>query len=363
MLELEREPGSHAVKNKARYCLVKRSSFTGFMMALALGRSALALDLPLSSGGFEPQRSATADEAGATPVAGATLSKVPPTIEPPMGTKAAEMTAKVRGGKPRSAKAAAAAARAAADVEPQASGRFWELQLNLCNSGYAACYAHGNAIIEGGDLIYYLRPNMVTLNEICLNDLSSYLLPSLGETWPGDWVYFAFMPAIDKRTNAAYKCKNGYDFGNAVMGRVPAASYQGVNAWGGQYIPQDGGNEQRTFSCAHAKGDHFGCATHLSRSEPKALAQCRALMFDAVPYIRSVEGVSGRTIVGGDFNLDYDTSDPENVQRCVPKGYTRKGDGSVQHVIFSNDLAFRGTATYGLTYTDHDGFLVRLTMP
>lgn len=276
-------------------------------------------------------------------------------VTPPMGNTAAARTAAARGGAPR-----------AMSTPTATSGRFWELQLNLCNSGLpeVSCYAGGLAVFEGGDLIYYLRPNVVTLNEICANDLPDYLLPSLGEAWPNDWVYYVFMPAINQNTGTPIKCHNGQDFGNAVLGRVPATSYQGVNGWGGMYTTQDSSTEERTFACAYAIGDHLACATHLSsRSEPVALAQCRALLFDAVPYIRSVEGVSGKTIVGGDFNLEYDPSDPENAQNCVPPAHTRKGDGDVQHVVFSNDITFTSTQTYGLSYTDHDGFLVRLNMP
>jgi len=308
-----------------------------------------------------PAAPAAAAPAPHPTAAGVVLGGASHGVTAPMGEAAAAKTAAARGGKARPAN------RSALTVDPAralTSGRFWELQLNLCNSGFAGCYADGYAVYEGGDLIYYLRPNVVTLNEICANDIGDYLLPSLAEAWPDDWVYYVFMPAIDKRTNAGYLCANGHEFGNAVIGRIPAASYQGVSPWGGLYTSQDGGNEQRTFACAYAVGDHLACATHLtSASEPIALAQCKALLFDAVPYIRSVEGTSGKTVVGGDFNLEYDTSDPENAQNCVPAGNTRKGDGDVQHVIFSNDLTFGGTTKYGLTYTDHDGFLVKLTMP
>ncbi|MEU0884357.1 hypothetical protein ABZ345_37685 [Lentzea sp. NPDC005914] len=278
-----------------------------------------------------------------------------PVTAPPMGEVAAARTAAVRGGATRTGPPPATT-----------SERFWELQLNLCNSGLpgVGCYSHGLSIIEGGDLIYALRPNLVTLNEICADDLPEYLMPSLAEAWPEDWVYYVFMPAIARDSGQPIKCSNQQDYGSAVLGRVPAAGYRGVNGWGGRYTTQDSSNEQRTFACAYAIGDHLGCATHLSaKSEPVALAQCRALLFDAVPHIRSVEGVSGKTVVGGDFNLQYDTSDPENVQNCVPSGHVRKGDGDVQHVVFSNDIAFVSTTKYGLTYTDHDGFLVRLTKP
>jgi endonuclease/exonuclease/phosphatase family metal-dependent hydrolase len=284
----------------------------------------------------------------------------------PMGSRAATLTAQARGGKSRSAASAVQRPDRASDkVQPLAARSFWELQLNLCNSGVAGCFSNGDALYEGGDLIYYLAPDLVTLNEICSSDLPNYLQPSLAEAWPGDWTYYSFYPAINKSTGAPISCTGGRgSYGNAVLGRVPAALWQGVNAWAGEYTAQDSGNEKRTFVCAYAVGDHMGCATHLtSASEPIALSQCKALMFNAVPYIRSQEGLSNKTVVGGDFNMEYDTADPENVQNCVPSGNTRKGDNDVQHVIFTNDFAFVGTNKYGLTHTDHDGFLVRLTKP
>ncbi|MDA0634374.1 hypothetical protein OUY22_13200 [Nonomuraea sp. MCN248] len=275
----------------------------------------------------------------------------------PMGARAAALTANARSGQARSARPGGAA-------RTQAARSFHALQLNLCNSGKAKCYAGGRAIYEGGDLIYHLAPDLVTLNEICSIDLPNYLQPSLAEAWPDDWTYYVFYPALDKPTGNPITCTNGGTFGNAVLGRVPAGLWQGANGWVGAYPTQDSGNEVRTFACAYAVGDHLACATHLSaNSEPIALAQCKALTFDAVPYIRSQEGISGKTVVGGDFNLEYDTSDPENAQNCVPGGNTRKGDGDVQHVIFSNDFSFVSRSTYGLSYSDHDGMLIRLTKP
>ncbi|MEU4514918.1 hypothetical protein AB0G05_35920 [Nonomuraea wenchangensis] len=304
---------------------------------------------------------ALASPAAAAP-APVTVGPLPVSAVAPMGAQAAALTAKARAGRARAAAPAGAAREGRSGT--LAARRFHELQLNLCNSGHAGCYAGGQAVYEGGDLIYYLAPDLVTLNEICAGDLPAYLQPSLAEAWPDDWTYSLFYPALNKQTGAPITCTNGDSFGNAVLGRVPAALWQGVNGWAGEYTAQDGGNEKRTFACAYAIGDHLACATHLSSSsEPIALAQCRALMFSAVPAIRSAEGISGRTVVGGDLNLEYDTSDPENAQNCVPGGHIRKGDGDVQHVIFSNDLTFGSTAKYGLSYTDHDGFLVRLTKP
>ncbi len=246
---------------------------------------------------------------------------------------------------------------------PSAEGRLWTLQLNLCNSGEAGCYAGGKAIGEAATLIRRLRPNLVTLNEICVNDLP-VLLSSLATAWPGDWTYHVFMPAIDKRTNAPYRCQNGHEFGNAVLGQVPAASYRGVNGWGGRYAGQDRSTEDRTFACAYAVGNHLACATHLSsHGKPIALTQCRALLLDAIPHIRSTEGFAGPTIIGGDLNLGAGPADSDRLRTCVPAGHARQTDGDVQHVIFSDNLTVTGADRHPLTHTDHDGLLVTLTTP
>lgn len=238
---------------------------------------------------------------------------------------------------------------------------FSELQLNLCNSGIARCYQNGTSIPEGGELIYGLGPNLVTVNEICMKDVTTQLQRYLAEAWPEDYTYSAFMPAIDKRTSTGYRCKNGDFYGSAVIGRVPAAQWVGVDVWGGLYTSQDGGNEQRTFACANAVGDHFACTTHLSaRTKAVALEQCKALMFDALPYLQGLGDIQGKTVVGGDFNLKYNTSIAENVQNCVPERYIRKDDGDVQHVVFSDDYKFRGTQELVLGSTDHPALEVKL---
>jgi hypothetical protein len=239
-----------------------------------------------------------------------------------------------------------------------ASTSFVSLQLNLCNSGYASCYASGDSIPEGGELIYATGPNVVTINEICSDDVA-VLQSYLGEAWPSDRTYSVFMPAVDRRSNAAYKCTDGNEYGSAVMGRL-ASSTSTITAYGGKYTTQDTSNEQRIFACADAS-EHFVCTTHLSSSaESIALAQCHALMDDAIPYFTG-GATQGKMVVGGDFNLEYDPDDAENMQKCVPSGWTRKGDGDVQHTMYTNDLVFSGSKKYGLSYTDHDGWLVKLT--
>ncbi|EON62164.1 hypothetical protein W97_01383 [Coniosporium apollinis CBS 100218] len=259
-------------------------------------------------------------------------------------------------------------------LPPRKSGRgrtgnpsatsFVELQLNLCNSGFAGCYKDGKSIPEGSARIYNAGPNLVTVNEVCFSDVTKHLQPALAEAWPDDYTYSVFMPALYKGNDTAYRCRGFKDFyGNAVIGRVAAANWKGVTAYGGRYATQAAAsNEARTFACAEAEGDHFACVTHLAATPPEtALAQCKALMFDAVPYLKAVGGATGKTVVGGDFNLKYDKGSSTNVQLCVPNGYTRKGDGDVQHIIAMNSLVFQDTDQGGLTYSDHPWFSADFT--
>jgi endonuclease/exonuclease/phosphatase family metal-dependent hydrolase len=169
----------------------------------------------------------------------------------------------------------------------------------------------------------------------------------------------AFAPAWNASTNQSYKCKNGQEFGNGVIwhSTVPSAIRMS-----GIYTNQDTGNEKRSWQCVQIMpGGPYACTTHLSAaSEPVALAQCRELMSQVAA---ATGGGALPAVIGGDFNLEYDTADPENVQKCVPAGYYRKGDGDIQHFIAHNSLAFVSRTTLGMSYTDHPAFLLVVRKP
>lgn len=57
------------------------------------------------------------------------------------------------------------------NARARAGSSFDVLQLNLCNSGLADCYAGGNSIDEGISVINEVAPDVVTLNEICRDDI------------------------------------------------------------------------------------------------------------------------------------------------------------------------------------------------
>jgi len=345
-------PSNHLIR-PIRRC----AAITGFVARLVT----TMLVLTTATVGL-PAHALPADTHTETADAGMIVRRLPGLVLPSLGSEVA--AARMRGENLNWWDDATRWFRGRPEGRQEADGSFDELQLNLCDSGFAGCYRGGAAVLEGGNLVYDLAPDVVTVNEICLNAVQDYLQPSLALAWPNDRTFYVFVPAWDRRTNGPYKCRNGYDYGNVVIGRVPAASYRGIHSWAGIYAAQDPGDyEERTFGCAYVIGEHLVCVTHLAaHNPPTALAQCQELMLSAVPAISSAERLSGRTVVGGDLNLEYDPADPDNAQTCVPAGFTRKGDGALQHVTFSDDLGFESTTAYPMTQTDHDAFLVRMAM-
>lgn len=242
-----------------------------------------------------------------------------------------------------------------------ASYPFWALQLNLCNSGFAGCYEGGKSVPEAVTAIRNSAPDVVTLNEICENDLPT-LRDALAGVYVGATVVAGFQPAIDKRNGGPYKCKNGFSYGIGIVAHIPSP-YTGHTFTGGAYPMQDAtSNEHRAWLCLAATGNYYACTTHLTHvSGTVALNQCKHLMNTVIPSVRAAGGGYRPTVVGADLNLKYGGS--PNAQSCVPSGYYRKGDGSVQHIMATSDLAFVSSRKIGLSYSDHDGWFVSMTAP
>jgi len=236
---------------------------------------------------------------------------------------------------------------------------FWVLQMNLCNSGIASCYDGGKSVPEAAGVIADTAPDVVTLNEVCQNDVAQ-LSTTLASVYGGDTVVWAFKAATDRRTGAGYKCKNGQDYGIGLVVHIP--SYAGHQVFSGVYASQDTSSaEERAWLCLYAVGNFYACTTHLaSTSGSVALAQCQDLMNNRIPAVRAAGGYAP-TVVGGDLNMKYKGS--PNAQSCVPAGYFRKGDGDVQHIMATTDLVFSSSRSIGMDHTDHDGWFVALTAP
>ncbi len=219
------------------------------------------------------------------------------------------------------------------------------LQLNICHSGVAGCYTGDAVMTKAVSVISSTKPQVLSVNEACSGDVER-LRAAMGAAR----VQFV---AAQRPDGSAVTCRNGQQYGNVVMVAEALAGSSGVT---GRYAAQDGSSELRVWACLPA-GALSACTTHLSaRSGTTALAQCKELMNRAVGY-----AAAGPVVVAGDMNLRY--GGIPNVQDCNRSGFYRKGDGSVQHVFATTNLAFvSGTKIDMAGTTDHPGWLVTVTM-
>jgi hypothetical protein len=99
-------------------------------------------------------------------------------------------------------------------------------------------------------------------------------------------------------------------------------------------------------------------AEHITRAWSAAGPLRAGSAFHLTGHVRACEHRHRRW----DWNLKYKGS--PNAQDCVPGGFYRKGDGSLQHVIASDDFTFLETVVIDMKgTTDHPGLEVRLNFP
>ncbi|MEV4481346.1 endonuclease/exonuclease/phosphatase family protein [Micromonospora coxensis] len=233
------------------------------------------------------------------------------------------------------------------------------LQMNLCNSGRAGCYT-GRSVTEAVEVIRADAPGLVTLNEICQDDMA-VLERAFAGVHRGGSVGSAFAVAGDRPSGDATRCRNGRPYGIGLLIRLPQP-YRGHSVHRGMHPAQDLADpEQRAWLCVHVPHLVHACTTHLAAtSGTVALAQCGHLLDTVVPTIRSGAGYAP-TVVGGDLNLRHGGS--PDVRACLPPGYRRVDDGGVQQILTTDDVAIGARRSVGMRgTTDHPGLLVTLTV-
>jgi endonuclease/exonuclease/phosphatase family metal-dependent hydrolase len=232
------------------------------------------------------------------------------------------------------------------------------LQLNLCNSGIAACYT-GRSRTQAATVIRAEAPDLVTLNEVCRDDLPP-LRQALADALPDADVVTAFQAARDRRTGAEFRCRNGESYGIGVVSRWPPAP--GSSAGEGIFPDQDLQDpEERVWLCLTAQSIPAitACTTHLDdRKREVAVAQCDYLFQTVITELRQ-KGAAPLVVLGGDLNLGSD--DDPDLRSCLPADFGVADDGGVQHIVASPGLVVSGSRTIDLgDTTDHPGLLVTL---
>ncbi len=223
------------------------------------------------------------------------------------------------------------------------------LQLNICHGGMAGCYRGDAALTKAAEVIRSSRPQVLSVNEACAGDIDR-LRPAMGPAR-------ALFVAARNLDGTPTRCRDGrQQYGNIIM---VAARFGGTTEESGmyraQYTAADGHLELRSWACLPSP-TLSACTTHLSSDDDRtALAQCQDLM-------RRVAGYPRPATVAGDFNLD-DRGSP-GMRDCDPTGFSRRGDGGVQHLYASDDLAYVTTTKIDMMgTTDHPGLLATLRRP
>jgi len=190
------------------------------------------------------------------------------------------------------------------------------------------------------------KPHVLSVNEACSGDIDR-LQPAMGPAR-------ALFVAARNLDGTPTLCRDGkQEYGNIIM---VASRFAGTAEESGTYAAQyraaDGHLELRSWACLPAAG-LSACTTHLSSDHaPTALAQCQDLM-------RRAAGYPQPAVIAGDFNLK-----DQGMRDCDPPGFSRRGDGSVQHTYASDDLTFTQTTNIDMAgTTDHPGLLATLTSP
>lgn len=236
------------------------------------------------------------------------------------------------------------------------AGTLRVLQMNLCNSGRAGCYT-GRAVPQAADVIAAELPDVVTLNEVCRDDVVT-LARTLRAVRAGGTTVSAFQAAGDRPSGGPTRCNNGEPYGIGLLARLDARDAR-PSVHRGTYPAQDLADpEERVWLCVRADGLH-ACTTHLANTSGQvALAQCGQLLGTVVPGVRG-DAVGAPTVLGGDLNLR--AGGMPDVRSCVPVGYRRIDDGGRQQILASSGVTIccrRAVDMRGAT--DHPALLATM---
>ncbi|MEU4579694.1 hypothetical protein [Nonomuraea sp. NPDC023979] len=212
------------------------------------------------------------------------------------------------------------------------------LQMNLCNSGKAPCYSGGRSVLEGVELIEAKLPSLVTLNEVCENDVT-FLRDRLSVR---GYAYSVFQPARNGDDSGPATCTNGQPYGIGMIVRG-----EGSIGYGGQYAAQVANAERRVYWCTDWL-HQVACITHLTNMST-AVAGQQAHEILSIAQSNGAD-VGKKAIVAGDFNLNA---------MIVPPGFTSRGDGGVQKVI-THGWSSGSREIIEMYHTDHPALFVRL---
>jgi endonuclease/exonuclease/phosphatase family metal-dependent hydrolase len=222
------------------------------------------------------------------------------------------------------------------------------MQMNLCLSGLAACYARVRYPAGVKDAVVRIRgahPDAVTVNEGCSGDVARIARKT--------GYHARFSRVIYRGRPLACIRPGGRGlFGDAVLARAVIVRTDS-HAFAAQAGP-----ERRQWLCVTTRDDITVCTAHLASHEPEEAAenrpQCSEL--EALLARRAV----GRTVIfGGDVNRR---------PSCAPRGFWMRTDASAHQDPGSQQVYGTGAPHSAsarverAAHTDHDVLLVHAVL-
>jgi endonuclease/exonuclease/phosphatase family metal-dependent hydrolase len=215
------------------------------------------------------------------------------------------------------------------------------LQMNICSSGLAGCYArteYPKIIDEVVDRIRANDVNAVTLNEACSGDVA--------EIATRTGYHYRFATVIYRGAPLACKSPDGRGvFGNAVLTK------EAIKASEDAPYSVFSGVEQRRWLCVTTARGVDVCTSHLS-TDGEAPGTTNSIQCAELTKVLASRGRP--TIFAGDVNRHASCA-PENQWTLTDAAATQ--DAGIQHVY--GNLAAPTAEIEPTTYTDHDALVVR----
>lgn len=226
--------------------------------------------------------------------------------------------------------------------------RYSLMQMNLCLSGLARCYAkveYPAVVQEAIARIGELHPDAVTFNEACHGDVARVARRT------GYHLRFSTVIYYGKPLPCIRPGGRGM-FGDAVLTKAAIESSDN------QAFAAQAGPEQRRWLCVTTRTDVDVCTAHLASPEAEEVAantpQCAELR------TLLARRASARTVIfGGDVNRR---------PSCAPLGFWTRTDSSAhqdpgsQQVYGSGDFHSPSARVVPAVHTDHDVLLVRVRL-
>jgi endonuclease/exonuclease/phosphatase family metal-dependent hydrolase len=236
----------------------------------------------------------------------------------------------------------------AAAVPPSAGSTYTLMQMNLCLSGLAGCYAkvhYPAGVEEAVAKIRAAHPDAVTINEACRNDVILIARRTGYDPRFSKVIYHGRpLPCVHPGGRGL--------FGDAVLTRAAIASTDS------QPFKAQAGPERRQWLCVSTRVGVDVCTAHLASPETDEVAsndpQCAELR-----ALLARRAAAHTVIFGGDVN---------RLPSCAPHGFWTRTDRSArqdpgsQHVYGTSALRSPSARVQPAAHTDHDVLLVRANL-